>query len=221
MTYIEEAVTASSLNNQALAVPFDECLHVSWCRWKSPLTSVASSRPVLPGITGTASLVMSPAAVSSQLSESSVMAGPNTKELPRETEPLNDPDDRCPPRILGDVRSETDPNEPPWNEPLWKELPWTLMLPCRCGTGRGTALGDGTETGIERGEAEGIARGEVLVMFTEGRLRWWDDDEDCPKGLGGVAISASLSSTRVECPLCHSEAHSNRWTAQRFTLAMQ
>lgn len=66
------------------------------------------------------------------------------------------------------------------------------MLPCRCGTGRGTARGEaigmgrGELVGIARGEGRGSTRGEDAGgSWSDGRRRcdWWDG-----VGLDGEAI---------------------------------
>lgn len=164
---------------------------------------------------------ISPAGVSSQLSESSVTAGPSTNELLSEAEPPNEPpepDVRCPDRRRGesDVRSDAEPIDPPWNEP-WSEppaneLPWneplcTLILPWRCGTGSGTDRGEASGTGTGRdGTAAGIARGDDPVpapvpepepgTWTDGRRRL-GDVEACETGLGGAAMSPGKCCVRV------------------------
>lgn len=67
------------------------------------------------------------------------------------------------------------------------------MLPCRCGTGSGTARGDGIGTargddvGITRGDKdEGYSRGEESGSCSDGRRRWEGEVEEV--GIGEAII---------------------------------
>lgn len=134
---------------------------------------------------------MAPARVSSQVSESSLATGGRTKDELRDAEPNEpEPDARFAgaPRMRGDTlaRSDSDPIDvlfrklPPYDP---ANDPATEMLPCRCGTGRGTARGEAE--GIARGDTDGIARGDVPGSWIEGRRRSGDE---WGSGTGGVAM---------------------------------